>query len=59
MDEEKKNLLETGSYEFLGPENGDINIDKIVLNSTSGAKRIWKIKSLSREEIVFKVEKFA
>jgi len=59
MDEENKNLLEVGTYEFLGPDNGDINIDKIVLNSGSGAKRIWKVKSLSREEIVFNIEKFA
>ena len=52
------NVLEIGKYHVLGPESGEIEFDKIVLNAESGAKRIWKVKKFSTEEIVLKVEKF-
>jgi len=53
-----KNLLESGEYNILGPENGDISINKIVLQSHTGAKRIWKVKFLDQKQIVLEVEKF-
>ena len=58
MAEEAKNILEKGDYEIRGPDNGDIYIDTIELNAGSGAKRIWKVESLSKEKIVLKVVKF-
>ena len=57
-EEKKKNILETGTYSMLGPENGDINIDTIELNSESGAKRIWKIRNMSEKEINLDIVKF-
>lgn len=55
---EKKNVLENGTYSVYGPDNGDISFDIMELHSGSGAKRIWKVKSMSSEEIIFKIEKF-
>ena len=47
----KENLLESGTYVFKAPENGDISMDILELQSDIGAKRIWRVKSLSKEEI--------
>jgi hypothetical protein len=64
MEEVKKenyiasNILETGEYQIDGPENGDISFDKITLAASSGAKRIWKVKSFTPKEIVLEVIKF-
>jgi len=33
-------------------------LDKIELHAGSGAKRIWKVKSISQKEIIFEVVKF-
>ena len=54
----KENVLETGSYIFKGPDNGDIQMDLLELNAGSGAKRIWKIKSLTDKEVIFQIVKF-
>ncbi|MEI6731248.1 MAG: hypothetical protein WCK90_01055 [archaeon] len=51
-------LMEFGKYEFHGPESGDISIDKIVLSAQSGARRIWKVKSMDAKQIIFDVIKF-
>ncbi len=56
--ETPKNLLEEGSYTIEGPDNGEIKFDKITLNASSGAKRIWKVQSFSEKEIILKIEKF-
>jgi len=64
MDEVKKeegqkaNILEVGEYQIDGPENGDISFDKITLAASSGAKRIWKVKSFTPKEIILEVIKF-
>ena len=52
-------MLENGTYSIYGPDSGDIILDKIELHSGSGAKRIWKVKSLSEKEIILQIEKFA
>ena len=52
------NLLEFGEYRMFGPDNGDINIDRIEVKSVTGAHRIWKIKSLDAKQIVLDVIKF-
>ncbi len=57
-EQKKKNLLENGTYEFTGPENGDIFMETLELRSTSGAKRVWKVKSISQKEIAFEIQKF-
>ncbi len=59
MEDEKKNVLEEGDYTLSGPENGDIRIDTLQLNSLSGARRIWKVKSITEKEIIFEIVKFA
>ena len=56
--ENKKNVLENGTYSVYGPENGDINFDTLELHSGSGAKRIWKVEELGRDKVIFKVIKF-
>ena len=56
--ESKENILEVGEYQINGPESGDIMIDKITLMSTSGAKRIWKVRSITQKEVIFDVIKF-
>jgi len=58
-EEQKKNVLENGTYSMYGPENGDISIDTLELHAGSGAKRIWKVKSLTKQEIVLEVVRFA
>lgn len=56
--ESQPNILEVGEYQIDGPENGDISFDKITLAASSGAKRIWKVKSFSPKEIILEVIKF-
>ena len=56
--EEVKNVLENGTYSIYGPDSGEVMIDKIELHSGSGAKRIWKVKSINPKEISFKIERF-
>ncbi len=57
-DSKNKNVLENGTYSIYGPENGDINFDKLELHAGSGATRVWKIESFDKEKAVFKVIKF-
>jgi hypothetical protein len=57
-EESKENILEVGEYQVNGPENGDISFDKITLKATSGAKRIWKVKTFDQKQIVLEVLKF-
>lgn len=59
-EEQKKeeNVLEVGEYQINGPENGDITFDTMILVATSGAKRIWKVKSMTNKEIIFDIVKF-
>ena len=56
--EQKKNVLENGTYSIYGPENGDIVFDTLELHAGSGAVRKWKVESFSPDKIVFKVLKF-
>ena len=56
--ESQENILEVGEYQINGPENGDISFDKITLKATSGAKRIWKVKTFDQKQIVLEVIKF-
>ena len=56
--ESKENVLEIGEYQIDGPENGNITFDKMTLIATSGAKRIWKVKSMTNKEIIFEIIKF-
>ena len=57
--EQKKNVLENGTYSIYGPESGEIVIDTLELHAGSGEKRIWKIKNLSEKEITLEIVKFA
>ena len=50
--------METGNYKVAGPESGDFKLETITLHSDSGAKRIWKIKSMTEKEIVLEIIKF-
>ncbi len=61
MEEQKKEepmLLETGSYEITTPPNGEITMDTLILKATSGAKRIWKLKTLDQKQAIFEIVKF-
>ncbi len=49
--EQKKNVLENGAYSIYGPDNGDIMIDTLELHAGNGAKRILKVKSITKKEI--------
>lgn len=55
---QERNLLEVGKYEIYGPDSGEISIEKIELAGHNGAKRIWKVKSISEKEIILDIEKF-
>lgn len=59
MEEKKENILETGNYTILGPDSGDVMIDTIELNAGNGAQRIWKVKTISKKEIVLEIVKFS
>jgi hypothetical protein len=56
--ESKENILEVGEYQINGPENGEITFDKMTLHATSGAKRVWKVKSMTNKEIILEIVKF-
>lgn len=61
MEEAKKdvkNVLENGTYSVYGPDSGEITFDRIELHAGTGAKRIWKIKSMDQKQIIFEVVKF-
>jgi hypothetical protein len=53
-----ENILEVGEYQINGPDNGEIKFDKMTLAATSGAKRIWKVKSMTAKEIILEIVKF-
>lgn len=57
-EESTENILEVGEYQIDGPDNGDIAFDKMTLKATSGAKRVWKVKTFNQKEIVLEVLKF-
>lgn len=57
-EEKERNLLELGKYEIYGPDSGDISIDKIELEAHTGAKRVWKVKSIDQKQIILEIEKF-
>lgn len=57
--EQNKNVLENGTYSIYGPDNGDIMIDTLELHAGNGAKRIWKVKSITKKEITLEIIKFA
>ena len=46
-----KNVLENGTYSVYGPESGEINFETLELHSGSGAKRIWKVRSMTEKEM--------
>ncbi len=54
----QENILEVREYQINGPENGEITFDTMILAATSGAKRIWKVKSMTNKEIIFEIKKF-
>jgi hypothetical protein len=53
-----ENILEVGEYQINGPDNGEIKFDKMTLAATSGAKRVWKVKSMTNKEIILEIVKF-
>ena len=57
--EQKKNVLENGTYSVYGPDSGSITIDTLELHAGTGEKRIWKVKSISAKEITLEIVKFA
>jgi hypothetical protein len=57
--EVNQNIIEVGEYQVNGPENGEIKLETMTLSSTSGAKRIWKVKNMTDKEIVFEIVKFS
>lgn len=59
MEEDKKeNILEIGTYKILGPDSGDISIDKIKFKNSDDKERIWKVKSLTEKEVILEIIKF-
>ncbi len=56
--EEKEEVLETGTYKMISPGNGEIKIDKLILEGDNEVKRIWKLKEISKKEAIFEIIKF-
>ncbi len=56
--EQKKNVLENGEYAIYGPDSGAIEFNTLELQAGSGAKRIWKVKSMTNKEIILEIKKF-
>ncbi len=56
--EQKKNVLENGTYSVYGPDSGAIEFDTLELHAGNGAKRIWKVKSMTEKEINLEIKKF-
>ncbi len=56
--EQKNNILENGTYSVYGPDSGEIQFDTLELHAGSGAKRIWKVKSITEKEIILEIKKF-
>ncbi|MBM3232966.1 hypothetical protein FJZ18_02255 [Candidatus Pacearchaeota archaeon] len=56
--QEKKNVLENGTYSVYGPDSGEIQFDTLELHAGNGAKRIWKVKSMTAKEIILEIKKF-
>ena len=56
--ESNENILEVGEYQIDGPKSGDIKFETMTLKATSGAKRIWKVKSMTDKEINLEIVKF-
>ncbi|MBS3090954.1 hypothetical protein J4217_00720 [Candidatus Pacearchaeota archaeon] len=54
----KDNILEVGEYQINGPIDGEIKFETLTLIATSGAKRIWKVKSMDEKKIILEIVKF-
>lgn len=57
-EESNENILEVGEYQINGPENGEIKFETLTLKATSGAKRIWRVRGMTKDEITLDIEKF-
>jgi hypothetical protein len=58
MEEQKKEVLDAGTFEMTGPGKDGILIDELILQSNGGSKRIWKLKEITPKQIVFDIIKF-
>jgi hypothetical protein len=51
-------IVEEGTYNMIANTEGEFKITHLVLKSSNGSKRVWKIEELSEKEVSFKIEKF-
>lgn len=52
-------VVEEGNYDLIADTGKDFKITHLVLKSSNGSKRIWKLEEMSEKDVKFKIEKFA
>ena len=55
--QEGDTVVEEGSYKLIATLQ-PFEITHLVLTSTKGDKRVWRVKELSEKDVSFKIEKF-
>lgn len=52
-------IVEEGEYNLIADTGKDFKITHLVLKSSNGSKRVWKLKEMTEKNISFDIEKFS
>ncbi|HLC73307.1 hypothetical protein J4416_01770 [Candidatus Pacearchaeota archaeon] len=59
MEKEQDLIVEQGEYNLIANTDKDFKITHLILKSSNGSKRVWKVEELTEKEVSFKIEKFS
>jgi tRNA1(Val) A37 N6-methylase TrmN6 len=59
MDKNQEMVVEEGQYNLIANTDKNFEVTHLVLKSSNGSKRVWRVKELSEKEANFVIEKFA
>ena len=59
MEKEQELIVEQGEYNLIANTDKDFKITHLVLKTSDGSKRVWKVEELSEKRVSFIIEKFA
>ncbi len=59
MEKSGETIVEEGSYSLIANTDDGFQITHLVLKSSNGSKRVWRVEELSEKEVSFKIEKFS
>lgn len=51
-------IVEEGAYKLVATTEPSFAITHLVLSSSNGSKRVWRLQELTEKDVSFKIEKF-